>query len=482
MKTQKYNGGDTRTLLVGMITDPGFLARLCSLDSPPLFRDKWAGIIAKWCLKYYQSYHKAPGRQIQSVFNSWSGRTRTPDLVEPMERFLGGLSREYQQGQELNTDYLIDLAGQHFNRVRLEQLADGIQADLVDGKLKEAQTRVEEYHKLELGPGAYVNVFEDVDAIREAFTEHHQPLIQYTEGLGEFFGDRLERDGFVAFMGPEKRGKTFWLLDVAFRGVLQKRRVAFFEVGDMSQNQIMRRFMSRVSRRPLEPGPFKYPTAIRPPAQAPGRDDNGRAPGGAQDQEDVDLARVKHSDKMARTGLSWREAHKFCQMFLQGRKMKSLLRLSCHYNDTATVEDLRGILDGWARETEAWIPDIIVIDYADILRMDHYAREPRDRIDRCWKQLRRLSQEYHCLVLTATQSDAKSYDVRRLSKKHFSEDKRKHAHVTGMIGLNQTAQEKERALMRLNWIDLRERKYSERRCCYVAGCFEIANMAIRSVF
>jgi len=48
--------------------------------------------------------------------------------------------------------------------------------------------------------------------------------------------------------------------------------------------------------------------------------------------------------------------------------------------------------------------------------------------------------------------------------------------------LNQTPKEKEKGYMRLNWVVLREGWYSERRCCYVATCFELANMSVRSVF
>jgi hypothetical protein len=85
-------------------------------------------------------------------------------------------------------------------------------------------------------------------------------------------------------------------------------------------------------------------------------------------------------------------------------------------------------------------------------------------------------------VVTATQTAARGYDAITQSQKHFSEDKRKLAHVTGMVGLNQTVKEKEKGIMRLNWIELREGWYSERQCCYVATCFELANMAVKSCF
>jgi flagellar biosynthesis GTPase FlhF len=38
------------------------------------------------------------------------------------------------------------------------------------------------------------------------------------------FPTQFQRDGFIAFMGPEKSGKTTMLIDVAWRGVQQSRR------------------------------------------------------------------------------------------------------------------------------------------------------------------------------------------------------------------------------------------------------------------
>ena len=113
--------------------------------------------------------------------------------------------------------------------------------------------------------------------------------------------------------------------------------------------------------------------------------------------------------------------------------------------------------------------------------MNYYGIEGRDKINETWKQMRSLSQKYHCLVVTATQADAASYETDLIRRRNFSEDKRKYAHVTGMIGINQKdPEEKEKEVMRLNWLKLRDGLYSETRCVYIAGCLSIANPAIRS--
>ena len=157
-----------------------------------------------------------------------------------------------------------------------------------------------------------------------------------------------------------------------------------------------------------------------------------------------------------------------------------MLRLSCHPNSSLTVGGIRAILQNWERT--GWVPDVIVIDYADILAPPHGIADTRDQINSTWKQLRALSQSTHSLVVTATQADAASYNTNTIGRANFSEDKRKLAHVTGLVGLNANSDEKECGILRLNWIVLRESAFTETQCVHVAGCLEIGNPAVKSTF
>jgi hypothetical protein len=446
-----------------MIVDRTVLGRISAKYDKRMFRSPWANRVAFWCVGYWNKYQKAPGPHIQSVFDSWASETTNKEAVELIGLFLDSLSKQHKRlRRESNSEYVIDLAAKYFNKVRLERLVEAVEADVSTGDIDKAVRRTASHHKLEMGVGAGIDVFANKEVIQTAFEEEHESIIKYKDGLGKFFGGSLERDALIAFMGPDKRGKSYWLLDMAFKAVVQRRKVAFFECGDLSQNQIMRRFMCRVAKHPISRRSLnvRYPTEI--------------------DVDEDGNVTVLHDIKKFKDKLGWREAYAACQRLTEKRRIKSLIRLSCHFNDTLKVEDIRGILDDWDRD--GWTPDIIVIDYADILDMEHPGLEGRDRIDHTWKQLRRISQERHCLVLTATQSDSAAYDAKRISRKHFSNDKRKNAHVTGMIGLNQTPDEKTEGYMRLNWVVLRESFYNEKQYCYVATCFELANMAVRSVF
>lgn len=464
MKVQKFDSNEEKQILIGMIVDRTVLGRISSKWNKGMFRNNYANLIAQWCLEYFEKYEKAPMKHIQSLFESWAEEHKDKETIELVEEFLSGLSEDYKAlKKESNSDYIIDLAGKHFNAVKLERLTESITTDIENGKIDKAKDRVNSFNHVELGLGTGIDVLLDEEAIKEAFKDKTEPLFVYSGALGEFFGSIWEREGFVSFLAPEKRGKTWWLIDVAYRAMLQRRRVAFFAVGDMGQNQMMRRFMIRTAARPIVAKEIKYPIGIKK-------------------KPDDEIAQVDYKIKNITRPLSWRKSLKACNKIIRSKikSKESLLKLSCHPNSTLKVKDIQNILKGWERD--GWVADVIVIDYADILNMDYTGKEGRECINETWKQLRSLSQTYHCLVVTATQSDADSYDVKTMGKNNFSEDKRKIAHVTGMIGLNQTHEEKMNGIMRLNYIARREEEFFEYLCVHVAGNLSIGNPAIKSCF
>jgi hypothetical protein len=468
MHIERRSGADERKIVIGMVTDPVVCGRIAARwprqgTDGGLFASPWANLVAGWCVAYHGRYGAAPGRAIEGQFGRWAERNADQkDTIALVENFLTSCSAEFAEGESQNAAYIVDVADAHFNKVGLRALTNRIEACLDAGDLEGATNILSQYGRVELNGSGGIDVMQDQAALQQAFAEKQDALITYPGALGEFFGHSLGRDAFIAFMGPEKRGKTWWLLDIAWRAAMQRRRVAFFEVGDMSQGQIMRRWAARAAGRPLGQKTILYPTSI------------------TRGEEDM-FATAEHEERAYTDMLSWQAAYAGMQEALT-RHVKSkdtYLRLSCHPNDTIPVGGVRAICQGWERE--GWVPDVVVIDYADILATPQGAGpEGRDQINKTWKQLRALSQAHHCLVITATQADADSYGVATMGRKNFSEDKRKYAHVTGMLGINQTPDEKRAGIQRLNWLVLREDEFFETQCVHVAGCLAVGNPAIRS--
>lgn len=476
MDIQKKTRNDERRILIAMIVDPIVLGRISiKWDKRGLFKNKWSNLIGRWCVDHYKTYGKAPMGWIENRYESWAAKNRDETTINLVEKFLKTLSDDYESlRDESNSDYIIDLAGQYFNQVKIERLLQTVQETIDTGDVENAHNEILAYNKIELGVGEGIDALQDEEAIKAAFVDKKEPLIKYPGDLGKFINKALERDAFISFLAPEKRGKSWMLLDVAYRAVQQKRRVAFFECGDMSQSQILRRLMIRVSRRPFgrqrKDLLIKYPEKliVTPQLKADGSTKHS--------------VQVEHKIKRFKKGLNQKIAWKACKKIVE-EKLKSsdtLFRLSCHPNSSLSVNKMKEILHNWERQ--GWVPDVIVIDYADILNMDYHHLEGRDRINETWKQLRGLSQTYHCLLVTATQSDAASYEASTLKQKNFSEDKRKLAHVTGMIGINTTDEEKEQGVVRLNWVVLRESEFNTNDCVFLAQCLKIGNPTVKSSF
>lgn len=474
MYVETYDGADERAVVTAMITHSTVLARIAARWPERPFASEWANTVGEWCINYQKSKGGAPGKGIRSLFRSWARKTQDTDTVALVEKFLEGLSEEYETADEINPELVIDTAAELFTKVRLGRLKDDIERCLSMGKVKKAEAMVTSYNVIELGPGSTQRPFNDPKVLQQALDRQPEDdrLIEFGNDLDHFFKGNLTRDSFLAFVAPDKTGKSYVLMELAYQAMCQRKRVAFFEVGDMSERQLNTRLAVRAASHPYYsvnddgtwPCTVLIPTSVRysgkgEPAAVEWREKTFKKP---LDDPGIVAAveRIKTNRTKSPNGV-----------YFQSRIQP---------NSTVSAADIRAAILEWKR-AEDWVPDVVVIDYADILApMPGYKMETRDQICETWKKLRAISQEFHCLLITATQSDAGGYDKKLLDRTNFSEDKRKNSHVTGMVGINQTWPEKEREVRRLNWIVNRDNGALGRRCIHVAGCLSIGNPFVKA--
>lgn len=470
MRVEKQSGHEERRVLTAMVVDGLALGRIVQQWNPReedggLFASRWANIVAAWCVDYFNRYDKAPGRDIEGLFQSWAEEA-DKETVALVERFLQSLSDEYETlAKESNTDYIADLASTHFNRVALRKLVEALQGDLDQGRVEKAHKRLVKHHIIELGAGAGINVLQDHEAMRQAFEEHQESLITFPGALGQFFKGAFYRGSFTAVYAPEKRGKSFELQELAWQALKQRRKVAFFSVGDMSQNQMMRRFMIRAAKAPRYKGKVIIPKSItweRP------------------SENDDTLPNIEYELRTYDENLDWRVAYKACQAIIEKTKTQEpLLKLATYPAGTVNMVGIDAKLAEWERE--GFVADVVIVDYFDICSAEpNSGDDERSQTNARWKAGRALSQRRHCALITATQTNAASYNVDIITRSNFSEDKRKLAHVTDLYALNQNSSERRAQVMRKNWIARREEPYDESRCVWVATCFKLANPAVKS--
>jgi hypothetical protein len=417
-----------------------------------LFSGAYANIIGNWCVEHHKKYGTAPQAAIQGHFQEWAA-TADVTLANAVAAFLTWLSGMYAP---VATAYALDVAESLFARAALKRLAASIEAALAGNDPQTGVAAVTEWRQPVITATQGVSVFEDEAAFDAVFADAAEALIQHRGALGQFYAGQLARDSFIGLLAPEKRGKTWWLMDTAVAAMAGGCRVGFFCVGDMSQNQFYKRLLCRMTRTPWWGGVVKVPKQLEFVKE------------GAVWVPGVSVAERTFAhgvrDNKADAWRSW------CQIRDSGKRER--LKLHVAPAGTMTPADVGSVVDGWIMG--GWVPDVLLIDYADVLAAPPGYR-PGDRSvhNAIWEQLRGMSQRYHCCLVTATQADAAGGTAYLLTRQNFAEDKRKLAHATGMVGINQTLFEKDLGIYRHNWVVLREEEYNETHCVYTAGSLKL---------
>lgn len=505
MKIESYSMLNRR-IAIAAITNTEFLSSIFHFWKDKYVDDKALKTIVRWCLDFFENTKKAPRRNIQNVFGEQKDADIDPDLLDDIERILGSLSKEFDQDDEINVPYLVKQTKNKLQLFSMKRLSQEIDSTLETGDVKKADELFESYQPITVLQTNEVNPFTDTQAIFNAFDQDHNILFNLPGPLGRLTRSQFLRDTFIAFMGREKIGKTWWLIELAIRAARNRRSVAFFQAGDLSLSQQIMRFCIRVSGRSNRiqyTGDFLLPVLDCFKNQTDDCDRKERTCdcGVVEEVRDGEPIYIPFEEsqeieyetcwncKKGKGAVWWKPVHvkqlNAGEALVYGRRFSKMtggrFKLSCHPALTLSVRDINHILTQWENH-QGFVPDVIIIDYADILAPMNYKLNVRDQQNETWTNLRKLSQEKHCCVITATQADADSYTKRTLTMKNFSEDKRKHAHVTAMFGLNQTMEERSFSKIRVNAIHLREGDFNPSHCINVIQSLQTGKPVVASYY
>lgn len=490
-----------RKIIIGLITSTDYLRQVRPIWNIRFIQSQTARMLASWCLEYFDKYDKAPFRDIDGIFRQKLKNGRiNKETEQDIEDILESLSEQYEQ-EDVNIDYLLDQTKEYFNERNLLNYSDEIKGLVDSGELLEAEKLASDYKPIIKDTGSWVELSDStvLEKVEKAFNKSNECLIEFPGALGQFMNDQLTRDALVAFMSTEKRGKTFWLLELAMRACKRKQKVAFFEAGDLSESQLLIRICINLAKKSNKK---KYSGKMYVPVKdciLNQTDDCDK------EERECDFGVFKN--KIKRTEIEFEELKSLfeankdyntcanCKEFMYSKlgtpwlkivnvgdpltseeakqqitdffiKHKRQFKISIHASGTLSIKQIYAILDIWEKQ-EGFVPSVIILDYPDIMTDD--TKEFRHRQNKIWMDMRGLSEKKHCLVIPVTQTDADSYSKDLLKMNNFSEDKRKYGHVTAMYGLNQdhVGREKELGILRINEIVVRDGDFNNQRQVYV---------------
>ena len=454
MKREKLNTLQERDILIGLITSDRFCREVIPVLNPRYLQVEYARIIAGWVKSFYDDFKEAPKQDIMKLYRSHIEEISDESLQDNILTFIEKLNKDYENKKTFNDEFALSESINYLKSQQLKNLSEDINSHLINGDVSKAEDIITKFKSVEKSSGKAVSLLHNKAALIQSFTENNEILFTIPGAYGTVIGD-LHREDFVSFLAPMKRGKTWQLIDVGCVALLQGMNVLHVSC-EMSESQTEKRYWTALS---------------------------------GQTNKDIDEINYPYFDEL---GDKFIIEHKTISRKRATpeeieKKQKSLNRM-CRGSDiriiavpqsTLTVDALDLEIDKLEQQ-EDFIPDVIIVDYADILAPKKGVNDYRQQLDSIWKGLRSLAQKRKAIVFTASQSGRASLS-KNVESEDIAEDIRKLAHVTSMVSINQTPKEKQEGYFRLKQLAVREGE-QEFRQAVCLQCLNIGRMVLDSHF
>jgi len=486
-------------ILIGMIVSDRYFKSIVNIVKKEYFIIPWVKIVSKWCIDYYKLYKKAPLGDIQNIFNAESLKLKEEE-INIISAFLLKLSNQYENDL-FNVEYLLDGTIKYFKKRSLKVMVDNIDILLSLNKIDEAQNEIVKHKEIRKSIKNWVNPLE-VNNLNKFFEDQKNKtsvLFKLPGKLGDMIGD-FERDTLLGILAPAKRGKTFWIQEIAIQAFLEKCKVVFISL-EMSKNKIQGRMYKRFTALGKEHKDYVYPTfdclknqidacdkkchknkirLLNSDNKKPDTFDfnfNYRVCTECRGTKDFEIStwfKVENREKFKSSKVT-SIIHSIEKMYGKNFRLFSYPAFS------ANISMIKNDLDD-LEELENFVPDIICIDYADILAPEDSRIIGRERVDETWKTLKNLANTKHCLVVTASQSNRASFTKKNVVQTDISEDIRKIAHADSMLSLNQLPREKRDGIIRIAMVADRDGSFDEYKTCIVLQQLDLGQVLLDSEF
>lgn len=143
---------DERKLIIGLITSTTYCTQIQPIWSDMYIESSTARRLSRWVWEYYDTYKKAPGKEIESIYYTKAKQDNLPrDIAEEIERdILPSLSNEYTE-EGFNTEYYVKETERYFTAQHLRLHQQEVETLLSQGKAEEAETLATSFRPLALG-------------------------------------------------------------------------------------------------------------------------------------------------------------------------------------------------------------------------------------------------------------------------------------------------------------------------------------------
>ena len=472
-----------KRIVLGMAVSTEFLFGIQENYSREYFLNPHLRKLSEWFIDYFNVYQEAPDTDVQNVFlqNKTQIKVEEADIIEGILKELSDLYKA--SGEATNAPFLIDTALQYFKKQELLQRNAEVAYLLEKDEVNEAENVFLNIKKIAKLTNQWINPLDD-DHVFKAMEDDKEEFLLMPGALGKFIGN-IKRGWLVGISAPFKRGKTFFALDMGVIGMLLGMRVAVISL-EMSLTEmtgrIIKRFVPSVSvDAPIEArtltvfdckrnqtGECDIPQRY---CRSPLFSEDGTIPDFRPNMtyEPCTYCKDHPEYKQEYKPSSWFIENDWptfdyptvaTKMEQIDKEHKNKIRFLSFPKFSANVQDIYRSLEILER-TENFIPDILIVDYVDILKEENENIQGVAKEDRSWTALSALGQERKMVVVTPTQVTREGLDANIVRTKHSARWIGKVGHVDVFLALNQTAEEKKLGFMRVGMLAHRHKFFGE---------------------
>jgi replicative DNA helicase len=458
MIREKIDASKERQIILYSIISTKFLSEIRSKARIDLFKSPYAKTVWGWISAYFDEFAEAPNKDIQSIYTAHKIEVQEDEEEEAIATFLQSLSDSEEEIN--NIDYAVSQAIEWLNIRAQENLIEALKDAIARKDIESGNEAIAEYASIERHQTKGVSLLTDVQTSLEAFLDGEDTLFTFPGTIGLTIGE-FRRTDFISFLGYMKRGKTFWLWETAKEAMFASNKVLFLSL-EMPQKQILKRIWRSLSKKPKRTKTVRIPYFVEDAISTP------------EERKYIIEYEEKEMEGFIPDIAWFQNWVKRFKLYFHGGD----LRVVSMPSRSVTVKDIEVYLNN-LEYYDKWIPDVVVIDYADLIS-SKLKGEYRHQLDDIWANLRRLALERNICVVTASQSGRAAAKADSTDET-IAEDIRKIAHVTKMIAINATNEEKANGIYRIAQLAERDDEQHFEQSL-VLSCLDLGQVCIDSRF
>ena len=388
-----------RGILYLLKSDKDFYLQIVNLIQPEYFEFPSHSKIFSAVRDYYEKYKKLPNDDFieQELRSKKSATESLHDYTDELA-YINKLDTSAIEGE----DYYMDLIESFAKR---EAMKDAIKQSLVlikEDRMEETETLVRKAltvsRSVDVGQKYFSDINDRWDRTHNAAeVDKYKTLLP---SLNQSLEGGLGEKELAMVIAPPGVGKSLWLVNQAVESMIEGRKVLYVSL-EMSEDKIAQRFDSVVSLIP-------------------------------QGQLKTGSAQLKVSERLS---------------IFQSNFPGSKLVIKEFPTGTANVNSLRALLVQ-LRNYDDFIPDIIIVDYLELLRPVRENQHEYQAQQRIAEELRGLAMETKVLLWTATQTNRQGRAVKVITDAELGDSYGKIRTCDFAVSLNQSEQEFDEGRMR----------------------------------